>query len=268
MRSFNGVGGDFADDEFCDSIVTEKGEGIAQEPRSWWPAFREGKRFYVPYVAQLHGRVTQFNITKLTNDANKLKEDFGTHYPNCSDFGRKSFDKIVAHNAMSFGKAVMATRTINADLAHKHVQDSSGKVVEIGRGQIVMSGYRIEGLKTALGRHAQKIVGKTESESGIELLTRDSQVAQFIIDALSTDDGKFVVYPTARAIIQSLLRNRDAFGIPGEAVETTFLRLGPEPADRYSHLDLKRSIEETPDPKFAERVKTSPHPENPFKRTA
>jgi hypothetical protein len=267
MKSFMGVGGDFQDIEFCDTSLIDPNSGGSRHYQ-WWLAFSEGKRFYVPRVAALNGQEVRFNVEELLAEANKLFQAHGTQYPTASDFGRKSLDKIVKRGAMSFGKAVMATRAVNSVLAHKGVRDGNKNLIQIGRHEIVMAGYRIEGLSAALGRFAQLTSGQTESEGASEFLAREAGVSASIIEGLKTDDGKFVVFATAHAIIHALLRNRHQFGISNEAGEQTFLRLGPPPGTPYNRLDLKLSYPETDDPNFPYRTAQTPHPDNPFKWAA
>lgn len=268
MKSFLGIGGDFPDIEFCDTSVIDPNSGDGHRHYPWWLTFSEGKRFYVPRVAALNGQEVRFNVEELVTEGRKLLEAHGTPYPNTGDFGRKSFDKIVKRGAMSFGKAVMATRAVNSVLAHMDVRDENKNLVQIGRHEIMMAGYRIEGLSAALARHAGSTAGQTEAEGGSELLSRETGVAPSVLQSLKADDEKFVTFPTAHAIIQALLRNRHLFGIASDASEQTFLRLGPPAGSPFNRLDLKLSFPETEDPNFSYRAAQCPHPENPFRWAA
>lgn len=268
MKSFLGIGGDFPDIEFCDTSVIDPNSGDGHHHYPWWLTFSEGKRFYVPRIATLNGQVVRFNVEDLVAEGKKLLAAHGTRYPNTDDFGRKSFDKIVKRGAMSFGKAVMATRAVNSVLAHMDVRDSGNNLIQIGRHEIMMAGYRIEGLSAALGHYAGSTSGQIEAEGGAELLARETGVAPSVIQSLKADDGKFVTFPTAHELIQALLRNRHQFGIAGDANERTFLRLGPPAGSSFNRLDLKLSFPETEDPNFSYRAAQCPHPENPFKWAA
>src|SRR5215469_688169 len=118
MLSFQGVGGNFQDIEFCDTSLLDPQSGANQTLYPWWLPFSEGKRFYVPRVAALNGQAVRFDIKQLVGEGRRLILKHKSQYPNADDFGRKSFDKILKYEAMSFAKAVMATRTINSTLAH------------------------------------------------------------------------------------------------------------------------------------------------------
>jgi hypothetical protein len=275
MKSLGGKGGDFDDIEFCDTSEDDPAAGGTGSQYGWWQAFSEGKRFYVPDVAKINNTDVVFNIKALTGCANELLQTYPSLYSNCENFGRKSFEKIVANKAMSFPKAVLATRTINVYLKDRKVQ-KNGSIMQIGKCRIMMSGYRVEGMAKALGYFTQATAGHIGAEGAVEYVAREADVADFIIEALNRDDSKFVVFPTALAIIRALLRNRDKFGIPGEASEPTFLRLGPPPGASFGRLDLRFSVPETgdpkegldADPKFRTRAALCPHPENPYRRVA
>jgi hypothetical protein len=131
-----------------------------------------------------------------------------------------------------------------------------------------------QGFSKALGSYSDRKSGDVEADSAVEHLSQMSGVAQFIVEALKSDDAKFVVFPTALQIVRAMLRERHLFGIPGSATENSFIRLGPPKSTSYSRLDLRLSVPETgdivdwtgSDPKFAGRVLNSPHPENLFRR--
>ena len=264
MLSFNGVGGDFPDVEFCDTSVIDPQTGESKRFYPWWVTFAEGKRFTVPRVAALNGQEAHFNVEELTTAGRTLLDTYQTSYKNAQDFGRKSFDKIVKREAMSFPKAVMAARTVNFVLAHLGVTDSSGKIIQIQRHEILVSGYRIDGIRKAVGYFNDQKAGQTENDGGVEFLAREAGVSLDLAETLCGEDGRFVCYPTALAIARALLRNRTAFGLDNQADEKTLIRLGPPPSAQYKRLDLKPSVPETDDPNFYYRSAQCPHPENPF----
>lgn len=274
MISLGGEGGDFADSEFCDTSIKDPGSDDGESVYSWWKSFAEGKRFYVPDVARLNNQqVTNFNVTALTDHANRLLERHPSHYPHSTKIGRKTFDKLLENEAMSFAKAVIATRTINADLKARGVKDADGNLVQIGKHRIIMSGYRVEGLSAALSCYEHTASRSHEDESAGNFLAREAEVAEFIVEALHADDSKFVVYPTAVLIIHALLRNRHRFGISNSVTEQVFLRLGPLPNTSFSRIDLRFSVPETgdkldarKDPKFSRRTLAANYPPNPFQQ--
>lgn len=283
MESFDGAGGNFDDIEFCDTSITDTATGDIDSVYQWWQTFSEGKRFFVPDAVRLNSKATRFNIDALTSLGNELMEAHRSHYPSCSNFGRKSFEKIIGGKAMSFPKAVLATRTINEYLKRRDIRDRHGKPVVIQRCRILMSGYRIAGFGKALGYYENKHLGHTESPSATEFLALHAGVAEFIIQALRTYETNFVVAPTAVCIIRTMLTRRDLFGIAADATDWSMLKLGPPDGISISRQDARCfSIQETGelksksdankpaavDSKFWSRTAQDKYPSHPYRRVA
>ena len=271
MRSFNGIGGEFDDIEFCDTSVTDPATEEAASIYSWWQTFSDGRRFYVPDVTRLNNKDVVFNVKELTKLGKQFLAEHPALYPSAANFGRKSFEKIVTNRAMTYPKAVLATRTVNAYLEHYKIKGSNGTIARIEKGRILMSGYRVEGLAKALGVYSQKFSKHPGTESATEYLAREAGVAKFIIEELYQDDEMFVVAPTALAIIDALIRNHQMFGILRGA-KSKLLKLGPSPGQhmRFSVLETGDSEEskDRGDPRFVSRTAQGPNPNNPYRSAA
>jgi hypothetical protein len=270
MRSFDGIGGEFDDIEFCDTSVTDPATGDAATTYSWWQPFADGKRFYVPDVARLNNKFIVFNVKELTEIGKQLLEEHPALYPGAANFGRKSFEKIVTNRAMTYPKAVLATRTVNAYLERYKIKGNNGTIARIEKGRILMSGYRVESLTKSLRYYSQKFSKQTDAKTATEYLAREADVSEFIIEELYRDDEMFVVAPTALAIIDALIHNHQMFGIL-PAAKSKLLKLGPSPGQhmRFSVLETGDSKEsnDRSDPKFVSRTAQSPNPNNPYRST-